>query len=270
MLTMNVGPLALPVPHLLLILSLLFAMLTGWWVGRRSKLNPEAQLFKLLLVALIVARLAFVIAYFDHFRDEPWNAIDIRDGGFIAWPGVLAAVLLGGWMVWRDKTLRKPLGFAMAVGVSVWGFTSLVLHALEQGTRLPELTLRDQQGNPAALHDYLGKPVVINLWATWCPPCRREMPVLAEAQHNEPDLTFLFVNQGEGERTIGQYLNTHQLGLDNVLLDTGGQLGQLLGSAALPTTLFYDAEGRQVASHLGELSRASLARQLQKLKEDDQ
>jgi hypothetical protein len=93
------------------------------------------------------------------------------------------------------------------------------------------------------------------------------MPVLAEAQRNEPGVTFVFVNQGEGEGVIGEFLTSQGLGLKNVLLDTGGQLGQKIGSAALPTTLFYDAEGRQVASHLGELSRASLARELQKLKE---
>ena len=78
-------------------------MLTGWWVGRRSERNPEQQLFRLLLVALPVARLAFVLVYVEHFRDEPWRVIDIRDGGFIAWPGLVVAVLLGSWLAWRDS-----------------------------------------------------------------------------------------------------------------------------------------------------------------------
>lgn len=266
MLTINVGPLALAVPHVLLMVSLLLAMLTGWWVGRRSERNPEPQLFRLLLVALLVARLAFVVTYFEHFRDEPWRVIDIRDGGFIAWPGVLAAVLLGAWLAWRDGSLRKPLGSAIAVGVLSWGFATFALHAFEQGTQLPEMALRDDQGQSVALQDFVGKPLVINLWATWCPPCRREMPVLAEAQRNESELTFLFVNQGEGERVIADYLNAEGLGLENVLLDTGGRLGQHVCSTALPTTLFYDAQGRQIGSHLGELSRASLAQALKKLK----
>jgi hypothetical protein len=94
------------------------------------------------------------------------------------------------------------------------------------------------------------------------------MPVLAEAQRNESDMTFLFVNQGEGERVIADFLDAAGLGLQNVLLDTDGRLGRHVGSSALPTTLFYDAEGRQVGSHLGELSRASLARALEKLKVD--
>ncbi len=118
------------------------------------------------------------------------------------------------------------------------------------------------------LEDYVGKPLVVNLWATWCPPCRREMPVLAEAQRDNPELTILFVNQGEGQGVVNQYLEAEALGLDNVLLDSSGRLGQHVGSMALPSTLFYDAEGRQVGSHLGELSRASLARALEVLQKD--
>ncbi|WP_037041637.1 prolipoprotein diacylglyceryl transferase family protein, partial [Pseudomonas sp. BAY1663] len=106
MLTVNIGPLALAVPHVLLLGSLLLATLSGWWVGRRSACNPERQLFRLLLVALLVARLAFVIAYFEHYRGAWWRLIDIRDGGFIAWPGVLAALALGASWCWRERALR--------------------------------------------------------------------------------------------------------------------------------------------------------------------
>ena len=270
MLTVTLGPLTFAAGHLLLLGSLLLATLTGWWVGRRHAQNPEKQLFRLFLVGLLVARLAFVVVYSQHFADEPWKVLDIRDGGFIAWPGILAALLLGAWQAWRAPGLRKPLGVALAVGVLSWTFSSLAWHAFEHGTQLPKMALRDTQGAPVALESYRGKPLVINLWATWCPPCRREMPVLAEAQARETDLTFLFVNQGEGSAQIVDFLEETNLQLHNVLLDSGARLGQQLGSQALPTTLFYDAQGRQVGSHLGELSRASLARSLEKLKEHPQ
>ncbi|MWV13620.1 redoxin domain-containing protein [Pseudomonas sp. R-28-1W-6] len=268
MLTINIGPLALSTAHVLLLLSLLLATVIGWYVGRRSAVNPEKQLFRLLLVALLVGRVAFVAVYFEHYREQPWQALDIRDGGFIAWPGLLAALLLGAWLAWRTPAIRSALASALAVGLLSWGLGSLALHGLEQGTRLPELSFRDSQGATVELEDYVGKPLVVNLWATWCPPCRREMPVLAEAQRDNPELTILFVNQGEGQGVVNQYLQTEALGLDNVLLDSGGRLGQHVGSMALPSTLFYDAEGRQVGSHLGELSRASLARALEVLKRD--
>jgi len=94
------------------------------------------------------------------------------------------------------------------------------------------------------------------------------MPVLANAQQQQPDIVFAFVNQGEGQGEIIRYLEDTKLTLNNVLRDTGGQFGQQVGSQALPTTLFYNAQGQQVASHMGELSAASLSRQLAKLKKE--
>ncbi|TRO39678.1 TlpA family protein disulfide reductase [Pseudomonas sp. ALS1131] len=268
MLTLNIGPLALGVNHVLLFGSLLVATLVGWLIGRRYGCNPERQLFRSLLVGLLVARLAFVLVYAEFYRDAPWRAVDIRDGGFIAWPGVLAGLALGVWYCWRQTQLRRSLGVAMGVGLALWLGGSLLLHALEQGTRLPDLQVRDMQGNAVNLRDYAGQPLVVNLWATWCPPCRREMPVLMQAQQREAAITFLFVNQGESAALVSEFLAAQQLSLVHLLLDEQVKLGQLVGSRALPTTLFYDAEGRQIGSHLGELSHASLERALARLRGD--
>ncbi|HTN35184.1 MAG TPA: TlpA disulfide reductase family protein, partial [Marinobacter sp.] len=97
-------------------------------------------------------------------------------------------------------------------------------------------------------------------------PCIREMPVLEEAQRDNPGITFVFVNQGEHAETVQQFFSKHNLALQNVLLDTSGSLGRIAGSQALPTTLFYTADGKQVDAHLGELSRASLAHNLKSFK----
>lgn len=266
MLTLDIGPLALSTSHLLLLGSLLLATLVGWWSGRRLGCNPERQLFRQLLLGLLVARLAFVLSYAEFYREAPWQVLDIRDGGFIAWPGVLAALALGAWYLWRDARLRRPLGVAMAFGLSLWLGGSLLLHALERGTQLSDLQLQDAQGRTVNLRDYAGQPLVVNLWATWCPPCRREMPVLAQAQQREAGIRVLFVNQGESVGEVEAYLASQNLELQHVLLDAQVRLGQLVGSRALPTTLFYDAQGRQVGSHLGELSHASLQRALAALR----
>lgn len=268
MLTLNIGPLALGVFHVLLLGSLLLATLVGWLIGRRHGCNPESQLFRMLMLGLLVARLTFVLMYAGYYRDEPWRVVDIRDGGFIAWPGVLAGLMLGAWYLWHRAQLRRSLGVAMSVGLALWLGGSLVLQALEQGTRLPDLQVRDMQGNPGNLRDYAGQPLVVNLWATWCPPCRREMPVLMQAQQREAAITFLFVNQGESAALVSEFIAAQQLSLGNLLLDEQVKLGLLVGSRALPTTLFYDAEGRQIGSHLGELSHASLERALARLRGD--
>jgi hypothetical protein len=76
-------------------------------------------------------------------------------------------------------------------------------------------------------------------------------------------VTFLFVNQGETPENVSTFLATTGLSLTHVLFDGTGLLAQRVGSMALPTTLFYDADGRLVGSHLGELSRASLRHALE-------
>ncbi|HWS73851.1 MAG TPA: TlpA disulfide reductase family protein, partial [Quisquiliibacterium sp.] len=112
-----------------------------------------------------------------------------------------------------------------------------------------------------------GRPAVVNLWATWCPPCVREMPVLAAAQASKPGIVFVFVNQGEAGERVGQFLAPRGLALENVLLDPGGDLARSVGSRAMPTTLFYDAQGRLRDTHLGALSEATLAARLARLGE---
>ncbi|WNW13402.1 TlpA disulfide reductase family protein [Pseudomonas sp. DTU_2021_1001937_2_SI_NGA_ILE_001] len=265
MLTLNLGPLALAMHHVLIIASMLLATLCGWWAGRRVGCNPEKHLFHLLIVAVLVARAAFVASFLAQYREQPWGILDLRDGGFIAWPGIAAALLVGIWKLYRHPEQRRPLGLAICTGLLCWGAGSLTLEHLQRQSRLPDLPLTDLEARPVNLKDYQGKPVVINLWATWCPPCRREMPVLAKAQASRPDITLVFVNQGETPDEVRRFLQSQGLALDNLLLDANSELGRQAGSMALPTTLFYDAQGHQVGNHLGELSAASLEQALQAL-----
>lgn len=193
MLTLDLGPLALPVRYLLLLLAFAAAWAVGWWAGRRQRLDPEPTLFAMLLGGLVLARLAFVLQYAGDYAAAPWQALDIRDGGFLLWPGVLGALLIGAIRAWRRAALRRPLALGVLAGALVWGGASLALHQLERAGRLPELTLRDLAGRPVLLDELRGQPLVINLWASWCPPCRREMPVLLAARQSEPGVRFVVV-----------------------------------------------------------------------------
>lgn len=263
MLTVTLGPLTMALNHLLLLAALGIASVVGLWVARRGGESPESALFNLFLVGVVCARIGFVVAYWTMYKDEPLQVIDIRDGGFLFWSGLVGMVLAAGWQGWRQPGLRRPLGWALFSGALFWALASLGGHLYSKGTELPDLTLRDASDQPVALHSYRGKPLVINIWATWCPPCRREMPVLQQAQGEYPQVTFLFVNQGETPENVSTFLATTGLSLTHVLFDGTGLLAQRVGSMALPTTLFYDADGRLVGSHLGELSRASLRHALE-------
>ena len=263
MLTLTIGTFAIALNHILLIGALILATLVGWRVAKRGGENPESVLFSLFLLGMLTARISFVLMYWSYYRNDPLQMVDLRDGGFLAWPGVVALILGALLYGWRRPALRKPLSAGVITGLLFWSMTSLSLSVYEKGTRLPDITLRNANGDVVQLVDYQGGPLVINLWATWCPPCRREMPVLQNAQHQHQNVTFLFVNQGESMQSVSTFLETQGLNLSNVLFDSGGQLAQKVGSMALPTTLFYSADGRLLGSHLGELSKASLARAME-------
>jgi hypothetical protein len=90
------------------------------------------------------------------------------------------------------------------------------------------------------------------------------MPVLADAQARHGDITFVFVNQGEADTVIREYLESEDLQLQNVLVDLFSSVSQEAGSRGLPTTLFFNAKGQLVDTHMGELSEASLAVKLRR------
>ena len=265
MMSIQFGPFAIPTSLAVLYLGLLSAWLIGWIVGRKRGASPESALFNILLVAVLVARIAFVIQYWEQYGLNLLGIIDIRDGGFLPIAGVLGGLVCAGLYLWRKAELRIPLASGLSVGVIIGGLGFALLQALLESQKMPELAMRDLQGQPVELHSYLGKPTVINLWATWCPPCRREMPVLADAQKQNPDIHFVFVNQGEGQQLVQEFFAKQQLSMDNVLLDSGARVGQSVSSLSLPTTLFYDAEGILQNNHLGELSQASLKHALRTL-----
>lgn len=266
MLSVNLGPLAIPANLALLYLGFFIAWMTGWIIGRKRGVNPESALFNMLLGGALVARIAFVVSYFEQYKAQPFGMLDIRDGGFLLIPGLIAAIVIGVlYAIWQ-RPLRTPLSIGVVVGAMIWGAGISLLSAFESSQSIPELALRDLQGNPVALHELDDKPLVVNLWATWCPPCRREMPVLEAAQKANPDVRFVYVNQGEGQELVADFLLQQQLELSGVLLDSGARAGQAVGSRSLPTTLFYNSGGQLQHSHLGELSNASLDHSLKHIK----
>lgn len=225
----------------------------------------------MLVVGILVARLSFVFAYWDTYRAAPLSVLDIRDGGFHPWAGLIAGVAVAVLGAARDRLLLRPLMLSVAAGAATAALTGALAWTLLESprdARLPAGTFTRLDGAPMQFDAFAGRPLVINLWASWCPPCRREMPVLAEAQAHNPDIAFVFANQGETADAAGAYLSQERLDIENVVLDTGMDIGRQLRSAALPTTLFFDREGKLVEVRMGELSAASLAQQLAPLKDN--
>lgn len=266
MLSVNFGPLALSLGQVLLLAAFILALIVGSILGRKEGVPVAGPLSDIFLAAMVAARIGFVIRYFGEYRHDLLGVIDIRDGGFDMVAGVIGALAMLVWKLWRYPPVRRALGSAAAAGMLTWGSLTLLINLMESQARpVPESPLAHLDDRPVTLPEVAGgKPMVVNLWASWCPPCIREMPVLQAAQENNPDITFVFVNQGERSETIQQFLTQYDLSLENVLLDISGSMGRTTGSQALPTTLFYGADGQQVGAHLGELSRASLTHNLER------
>lgn len=167
----------------------------------------------------------------------------------------------------KNKQLIKVYFISAMLAALGMAIPTFSLAIYQTGIELPSAKVHNMQGQEIDLTDYKGQPVVINFWASWCPPCRREMPVLASAQQKyADDVVFIFLNQGESKATVRQFINSEQLALQNMFLDPASRVSRESGSAGLPTTLFYDAQGGLVESHMGELSQASLNYNIQKIR----
>lgn len=129
--------------------------------------------------------------------------------------------------------------------------------------KAPDFTALDREGNEVKLSDYLGKPVVLNFWATWCDYCVQEMPAFARAYMDYPDVQFLMVNvtDGEGDTVESAKKFIEDRGYPfTVLFDTELDATMKYGASSLPVTFFINAKGELVVYRPGMLNDDLLSR----------
>jgi thiol-disulfide isomerase/thioredoxin len=272
MLSLSLGPVALPLAPVLLLIAVWVA---SWLATRLARKGADQALGEVAgrtvihaaLLGLLAARLAYLAIHLDAYLAHPVAALDLRDGGWFAPAGLVAGLA---WLAWRSvrrPLLRRPWVVSSVAGVALW-WLATAASGLAGSPAWPPVQLTELDGaRSVSLSEAArGRPVVVNLWASWCGPCRVEMPVLAAAQQRETSVGFLFVNQGESPATVQTYLRQEGLPLREVLLDKGSTLGRAIGSRGLPITLFYDAQGNQVDAHFGILNAAALQSRLRQLR----
>jgi peroxiredoxin len=173
----------------------------------------------------------------------------------------------------------------MAVGIFLIGAASIPLLIREQANALnssglihlpilldqpaPQLALTDLDGNPVDLDDSLGQVVLVNNWATWCPPCKDEMPELQSyySAHMEQGFTIIAIESGEPADVVTKFI--HQLGLTfPVWLDPKGSAAQAFQNWNLPSSYVIARNGNLAMNWTGPVNRPTLEKYITPLLEE--
>jgi peroxiredoxin len=143
-----------------------------------------------------------------------------------------------------NKVLRSITLILLTLILLTGCLTGCAQSGPEVGKSAPEFALKNLDGQTISLKDLQGKAVLLNFWATWCGPCRGEMPFLEEIYQEWSDekLVLLAVNIGESSSQASAFLESNNLSLP-VLLDTRQTVAEQYNITAIPTTFFIDKDG---------------------------
>jgi thiol-disulfide isomerase/thioredoxin len=267
----SIGPLVFANDRLHAVIALAVVLLVLEVVGRRrpALAGPLHRWgWHLLASWIVAARLGFVLVNREAFADAPLSALAVWQGSFEPIAGLFGIALVGLAAIVRCPAVLRPLALAVVLAGSAQAAAGWIFPTEAQGS-LPNFALSDLGGTPVRLSETDGRPMIVNLWASWCPPCRREMPMMMELAEAQDDVVLRFANQGEPASAVGRYLDQEGLSDTHVVLDDTQRLMEHFDLLGLPSTLFFDAEGNLIAAQTGEISRAELINRMQELQETE-
>jgi thiol-disulfide isomerase/thioredoxin len=128
-----------------------------------------------------------------------------------------------------------------------------------KGKAAPEVTFKGPDGGDTSLAELEGKPVLVNLWATWCAPCVKELPTLDKLSKSMgSSLQVVAISQDMGPHpSVVAFLDSHKITNLEAYQDPKMALSGALGAEVLPTSILYDANGREVWRYVGDLDWTS-------------
>jgi peroxiredoxin len=137
-------------------------------------------------------------------------------------------------------------------------WSALAIVKIDEKLVAPSFTLKDLNGKETKLEDQRGKIVFLNFWATWCPPCRDEMPSMEKlyTKFRDRDFAMLAVDLQEGAKKVRAFKEKFKLNFP-ILLDSDGSVGVEYGAFSIPTTYLIDREGYVIGGALGARDWAS-------------
>lgn len=131
----------------------------------------------------------------------------------------------------------------------------------------PDFTLKDSDGRPVKLSDYKGKVVLLNFWATWCGPCKIELPWFVDFEQRYKDRGFAVLGvsmDDDGWDTVKPYLEDHKINY-RVVIGSDEVADQYGGVSSLPTSFILDREGKIAGTHVGLVSKSNYQNEIEQL-----
>ncbi|WP_238881521.1 TlpA disulfide reductase family protein [Clostridium sp. YIM B02551] len=131
-----------------------------------------------------------------------------------------------------------------------------------------DFKLKDMSGKEVSLSDFKGKNVLINFWATWCPPCKAEMPDIERLyeENKNSDLVILAVNLGEDKETVKSFMDKNNYKFQ-VLLDSNQDVAVKYDISSIPTSFFVNKDGVIVQKRVGEMNLEEMRNYVASIKE---
>jgi cytochrome c biogenesis protein CcmG, thiol:disulfide interchange protein DsbE len=254
---LKIGALVLEWSRLSFVLGV-FAFMFLLKQSRDTKLNQIA--LWVVLAYVVAGRLGYA---FEHLGSISLEIVDPRKGA-LSWYWGVAGVLIVGF--WKARASMIPL-VSRGVLAGLIALTPLLFKPVLKTTNpIPENSVFQRLNSNGSLENVkwsdLEHPMLVNVWATWCGPCRSEMPLLANAAKNGAQIVF--VNSGESSSSIQKYLQTENLQASS-LLDSGS-LQRDLQVIGLPTTVLIDKNSQILERKFGVLDAPTLTELLEKMK----
>jgi thiol-disulfide isomerase/thioredoxin len=168
----------------------------------------------------------------------------------------LAVTLLLALAACRQEAPRQPASNETSTSAEAGGIKGV--HRDHKGTPAPAAVFTDPDGKPVKLADLAGKPMLVNLWATWCAPCVKELPTLDKLARSGA-IEVVAVSQDSGPHaSVVAFLNSHQIQSLKPYQDPKMALSGALGpETVLPTSILFDANGKEVWRYVGDLDWTS-------------
>ena len=285
--TIAIGPLNLPLVLIPLVVTVLLyqpvihRLYRVTQAGQEDLKKADQVLFNLVFIIIISWKLSPALFQFRTVIRNPMSILYLPGGlsGVLTGLGIAALYLL--IKLWKEKegkrSLIRKIGINTAVlaviAVLCLSVTAVVFkpgagpvtsQGAVKGEKAPDFRLEAEDGNFYSLSDYEGEVVIINFWASWCPPCRAEIPELIEFYESEEseNTVFLSVNMFTSENdpvALRKFIEEQNISYP-VLYDVTGNTSLLFGVDVLPTTIIIDRQGLISDVKSGAVTGKMLAR----------